>query len=109
MRLVLASLAALLLLAACGEQTELTTIDDFRARLDANRCRAVLDKASYDLMSWEYDNDQRVVTDELLRTALPDSLLVCPVSAERYVLEIDDDERTLSCPAGHGSILLMEE
>lgn len=108
MRLPLLFLAALLTVVSCGEQTSMS-LEEMRLRLDANRCMAVQDKAAYELMSWEYSNEQRVTTDELLRTALPDSLLVCPVTGERYIFEVSGEERHLECPSGHGSTELMEE
>lgn len=108
MRLPVLFLAASMLMVSCGAQTDMS-LEDMRLRLDGNRCRAVQDKAAYELMSWEYNNEQRVTTDELLRTALPDSLLVCPVTGERYIFEVSSDERSLTCPSGHGSMELMEE
>ncbi|GEM_PF-1437130 len=108
MRFLMLFFAALLLLVACGEQTTMS-MEDMRLRLDGNRCRAVMEKAAYELMSWEYNNEQRVTTDEMLRSALPDSLLVCPVSAERYIFNGSSEDRTLTCPSGHGSVELMEE
>lgn len=108
MRFLMLLFAATLLLVACGEQTTMS-MEDMRLRLDGNRCRAVLDKAAYELMSWEYRNEQRVTTDELVRSALPDSLLACPVSGERYIFDGSSEERSLTCPSGHGSVELMEE
>lgn len=108
MRFLMLFFAALLLLVSCGEQTTMS-IEDMRLRLDGNRCRAVLDKAAYELMRWEYNNEQRATTDDLLRSALPDSLLVCPVAGERYIFDGSSEERTLTCPSGHGSVKLMEE
>lgn len=108
MRFLMLWLAVSLLLVACGEQTTMS-MEDMRLRLEGNRCRAVLDKAAYELMSWEYRNEQRVTTDELLRNALPDSLLTCPVTGERYIFDGSSTDRTLTCPSGHGSVKLMEE
>jgi hypothetical protein len=101
---------ALALTASCGTETasELT-LEEIRLRLEGNRCRLVLDKAQYEIMSWEYDHEDRITSGEMLRAALPDSLVVCPVTLEPYVLELDSDSRHLVCPAGHGSIELMEE
>ncbi|MFO7627768.1 MAG: hypothetical protein R6V62_10945 [Candidatus Fermentibacteraceae bacterium] len=108
MRILMLFFAALMLVVSCGTQTTMS-LEDMRLRLDGNRCRAVQDKALYELMSWEYRNELRVTTDELLRSALPDSLLVCPVTAERYIFDGLSEERTLTCPSGHGSVELMEE
>jgi hypothetical protein len=108
MRFIMLFLAALLLVVSCGKQTTMS-LEDMRLRLDGNRCRAVQDKAAYELMSWEYRNELRVTTDELLRSALPDSLLLCPVTAERYIFDGSSEKRSLTCPSGHGSIELMEE
>jgi len=108
MRLTVLICAALLLSVSCGERATMS-LEDMRLRLDANRCMAVLDKAAYELMSWEYNNEQRVTTEELLGVALPDSLLACPVSGERYIFDGSSEKRTLTCPSGHGSMELMEE
>ncbi len=103
-------LCGLALTASCGTKTtsELT-LEEIRLRLEGNRCRLVLDKAQYEIMSWEYDHEERITSGEALRAALPESLVVCPVTLESYVLDVDSDSRQLVCPAGHGSIELMEE
>jgi hypothetical protein len=93
----------LLLLAACGKQTELS-IEDIRFRLEVNKCRAVLDKTAYEIGTWEYRNEQRINSSEMLWEALPESLLVCPVTLERYVLVVEENAGSLSCPSGHGSV-----
>lgn len=98
-----------LLLVSCESRNRQMSIDDIRFRLEGNRCRAVLDKASYEIMSWEYTNDQWISNSEMLQAAMPESLLKCPATLEWYLLEMSSGARVLTCPSGHGSVVLMED
>lgn len=97
----------LLLLICCGRETTLS-IEEMRFRVESNRCRAVLENTYLEVSSWEFQNDETIVTDEVLREAVADSLLICPVTLDRYILTVDGTRRTLTCPAGHGSISLPQ-
>lgn len=98
----------LMLLVSCGTTTGQMSMEDMRLRIEANRCRAVLEKASYGIMTWEYGNEEVIATSEALYAALPDTLVTCPVTLERYLIETVAGSRVLTCPSGHGSVTLRE-
>ncbi len=100
----------LALTVSCGTGTSSELkLEEIRLRLEVNQCRLVLENARYRVMSWEYDHGERIVTGDELRAALPESLVVCPVTLEPYILETGPDARYLTCPVGHESVELMEE
>lgn len=102
MKLFLLVLCSVLMLASCGSTSgnEGINIEEIRARLDENACRIMREELVFQLGELEFTNDTTysVLPSELLA----DSLLVCPVTLETFMLVTDGNDRQIECPSVHG-------
>jgi len=101
MRYLFLVITAVLLAGSCTTTTaEEPNIDEIRDRLNRNACRITREDLIFQMGELEYLNDSTYT--EIPSGLLADSLLFCPVTGDPYTMLIDDGDRFINCPAGHG-------
>lgn len=106
MRPAVCLLAALAILTCCARETSRGPISEeelanIRTELAVQACRARLDSLAFELDGLVYEasieNGGTSVID-----LLPDTLPVCPLSQQSYVIQETEAVVTVTCPSGHG-------
>lgn len=108
MKILFVSAYVLLLLHGCtSNSTRLMNqdeIEEIRSELGTRRCEARIDSIAFEIEGMIYhaslSDDESINLKELL----PDSIFVCPVTFQAYIIEESATSITITCPAGHGSI-----
>ncbi|MBD3370738.1 hypothetical protein GF402_10275 [Candidatus Fermentibacteria bacterium] len=102
----LLALVALVGMSACSLRSgvpDTDTVEEIREELDRTACRNRLDDLAFALRGLVLSDTTGSTDPARLCVLLDDSLLVCPATGGRYLIEEKGDEWVVRCPAGHGS------
>jgi len=109
MKYLISLALTLLLFSACMQTTaqviDLEEMDRIKIELGIKACQTRMDSLSFEIDGLLY---HAVIGEDSrpLHELLPDSLPVCPVSGLEYIIDESSSSITVSCPSGHGSVIL---
>ncbi len=89
------------LLLSCGAETSSSIeIEMIRDRLNRNACRIAREDLIFQINDLEFINDTSFTVIPF--DMLAESLTVCPVTGEQFQMLVDNDDKKIVCPSGHG-------
>lgn len=93
--------------ASCARETSRGLISEdelesIRTELAVQACRARLDSLAFELEGLIYEASMENGGTSVI-DLLPDTLPVCPLSQQSYIVQETPALITVACPSGHGS------
>ncbi len=95
-----AALLAFLFLSCGTETSNGPDIDMIRERLNENACGIVREDLIFRIEDLEFINDTTFT--EIPLDLIAESLTVCPVTGEQLQMIVENRDRSIICPSGHG-------
>lgn len=83
-------------------------MDEIRSELGLSGCEIRMDSLGFEIEGILYHASLTPEGYTSIEELLPDSLPGCPLSNQPYIINESDSDIVITCPFGHGSVLVLK-